>query len=409
MYTANTMASAIEALGLSLPNSSAQAAVSADKQDDCVRAGAAVVQLVERNIRPRDILTRKAFENAIVTISALGGSTNAVLHLLAIAHAAGVKLTIDDFTRIGKRAPVIADLKPSGKYVMAELIKIGGLSPLMKRLLDRGLLHGDVMTVTGQTLAENLKGVGDYPAGQDVVRGFDQPIKKNSHLVILGGNLAPDGAVAKISGKEGETFTGRARVFDREEDALAAILADKIKKGDVVVIRYEGPQGGPGMREMLSPTSAIMGRGLGGDVALITDGRFSGVSTGACVGHVSPEALAGGPLGKVREGDILEIVIDREHQTGSVNFIGTGGAPLKPSEAAHVLGARELYPGLAPDPALPDDTRLWAALQSIGGGSWGGCVYDTDAILRVLQAGQAALKANEAVTTESTHSSPEKS
>jgi dihydroxy-acid dehydratase len=307
MYTANTMASAIEALGLSLPNSSAQAAVSDDKRQDCARAGAAVVQLIDRNIRPRDILSRKAFENAIVTISALGGSTNAVLHLLAIAHAAGVKLTIDDFTRIGKRAPVIADLKPSGKYVMAELIKIGGLTPLMKRLLDRGLLHGDVMTVTGQTLAENLADVKDYPSDQQIIKSLDHPIKKESHLVILGGNLAPDGAVAKISGKEGETFTGKARVYDREEDALAAILAGKIKKGDVIVIRYEGPRGGPGMREMLSPTSAIMGRGLGSDVALITDGRFSGGTHGFVVGHITPEAFLGGPLALVKNGDAITI------------------------------------------------------------------------------------------------------
>lgn len=313
MYTANTMASAIEALGLSLPNSSAQAAVSTDKQEDCNRAGAAVVQLVDRNIRPRDILTRKAFENAIVTISALGGSTNAVLHLLAIAHAAGVKLTLDDFIRIGRRAPVIADLKPSGKYVMAELIAIGGLLPLMKRLLDRGLLHGDVMTVTGQTLAENLRPVKDYPAGQTIVAPLDQPIKKDSHLVILGGNLAPDGAVAKISGKEGQTFTGTAKTFDREEDALAAILAGKIKKGHVVVIRYEGPQGGPGMREMLSPTSAIMGRGLGGEVALITDGRFSGGTHGFVVGHITPEAFVGGPLALVKNGD--RITIDAKTRT----------------------------------------------------------------------------------------------
>jgi dihydroxy-acid dehydratase len=307
MYTANTMASAIEALGLSLPNSSAQAAVSDDKKDDCIRAGAAAAQLIDRNIRPRDILTRKAFENAIVTISALGGSTNAVLHLLAIAHDAGVKLTIDDFTRIGRKAPVIADLKPSGKYVMAELIKIGGLTPLMKRLLDRGLLHGDVMTVTGRTLAENLRDVKDYPAGQQIVRTLDAPIKKDSHLVILGGNLAPEGAVAKISGKEGESFSGRARVFDREEDALRAILAGRIKKGDVIVIRYEGPRGGPGMREMLSPTSAIMGRGLGSDVALITDGRFSGGTHGFVVGHITPEAFAGGPLALVKNGDAITI------------------------------------------------------------------------------------------------------
>ena len=307
MYTANTMASAIEALGLSLPNSSAQAAISDDKKNDCVRAGAAVANLIEKNIRPRDILTKKAFENAIITISALGGSTNAVLHLLAIAHAAGVKLTIDDFTRIGKRAPVLADLKPSGKYMMAELIKIGGLTPLMKRLLDHGLLHGDVMTVTGRTLAENLKGITDYPSNQHVVRGFDNPIKKDSHLVILGGNLAPDGAVAKISGKEGESFTGKARVFDREEDALAAILAGRIKKGDVIVIRYEGPRGGPGMREMLSPTPAIMGRGLGSDVALITDGRFSGGTHGFVVGHITPEAFLGGPLALVKNGDGITI------------------------------------------------------------------------------------------------------
>ncbi|HEX6163261.1 MAG TPA: dihydroxy-acid dehydratase [Vicinamibacterales bacterium] len=307
MYTANTMASAIEALGLSLPNSSAQAAVSDDKKDDCVRAGAAAANLIEHNIRPRDILTRKAFENAIVTISALGGSTNAVLHLLAIAHAAGVKLSIDDFTRIGKRAPVIADLKPSGKYVMAELVKIGGLTPLMKRLLDGGLLHGDVMTVTGKTLAENLRDAGDYPAGQQIIRSLDQPIKKDSHLVILGGNLAPDGAVAKISGKEGESFSGKARVFDREEDALTAILAGRIKKGDVVVIRYEGPRGGPGMREMLSPTSAIMGRGLGSEVALITDGRFSGGTHGFVVGHITPEAFVGGPLALVKNGDRITI------------------------------------------------------------------------------------------------------
>ena len=318
MYTANTMASAIEALGLSLPNSSAQAAVSDDKRDDCDRAGRAVVALVERNIRPRDILTRQAFENAIVTISALGGSTNAVLHLLAIAHAAGVKLSLDDFTRVGRRAPVIADLKPSGKYMMAELVRIGGLTPLMKRLLDRGLLHGDVMTVTGKTLADNLRDVKDYPAGQEIIRSLDRPIKRDSHLVILRGNLAPEGAVAKITGKEGERFTGKARVFDREEAALAAILAGKIKKGDVVVIRYEGPRGGPGMREMLSPTSAIMGRGLGSEVALITDGRFSGGTHGFVVGHITPEAHTGGPLALVKNGD--EITIDARSRTLSVGI-----------------------------------------------------------------------------------------
>jgi dihydroxy-acid dehydratase len=307
MYTANTMASAIEALGLSLPNSSAQAAVSEDKQDDCRRAGGAVVELIERNLRPRDILTRQAFDNAITTIIALGGSTNAVLHLLAIAHAAGVKLTMDDFTRVGRKAPVLADLKPSGQYVMAELVKIGGLTPLMKRLLDRGLLHGEALTVTGRTLAENLRDVKDYPPDQQIIRSLDQPIKKNSHLVVLRGNLAPDGAVAKISGKEGERFSGRARVFDKEEDALAAILAGRVKKGDVVVIRYEGPKGGPGMREMLSPTSAIMGRGLGADVALITDGRFSGGTHGFVVGHITPEAFNGGPLALVKNGDAVTI------------------------------------------------------------------------------------------------------
>jgi dihydroxy-acid dehydratase len=307
MYTANTMASAIEALGLSLPNSSAQAAISDDKRDDCRRAGAAVVNLVQKGIRPRDILSRKSFENAITVVIALGGSTNAVLHLLAIADAAGVKLTIDDFTRIGKRVPVLADLKPSGRYEMAELVRIGGLTPLMKRLLDKGLLHGEVMTVTGQTLSENLAHAGTYPAGQDVVRDFDSPIKRGSHLVILYGNLAPQGAVAKISGKEGERFTGKAIVFDREEAALEAILRGRVKKGHVVVIRYEGPRGGPGMREMLSPTSAIMGRGLGQDVALITDGRFSGGTHGFVVGHITPEAYVGGPLALVENGDVITI------------------------------------------------------------------------------------------------------
>ena len=345
MYTANTMASAIEALGLSLPNSSAQAAVSNDKQDDCLRAGRAIVGLVERNIRPRDILTRKAFENAIITVSALGGSTNAVLHLLAIAHAAGVKLTLDDFTRIGRKAPVLADLKPSGKYVMAELVKIGGLTPLMKRLLDAGLLHGDVMTVTGKTLEENLRDVTDYPAGQQVIRSLEHPIKKDSHLVILRGNLAPDGAVAKISGKEGERFSGKARVFDREEDALAAILAGRIKKGDVIVIRYEGPRGGPGMREMLSPTSAIMGRGLGADVALITDGRFSGGTHGFVVGHITPEAFVGGPLALVRNGD--QVTIDARGRLLTLDVpareLATRRRAWKPRKARYARGVLAKY------------------------------------------------------------------
>jgi dihydroxy-acid dehydratase len=308
MYTANTMASAIEALGLSLPNSSAQAAVSPEKLSDAERAGAAVVGLVAANLRPRDILTRRAFENAITTVIALGGSTNAVLHLLAMAHAAGVRLTIDDFTRIGRKVPVLADLKPSGRYGMAELVKIGGLTPLLKRLLAKGLLHGEAMTVSGRTLAENLKDAPDYPAGQPIVSTFEAPIKKDSHLVILRGNLAPEGSVAKISGKEGERFEGRARVFEREEQALAAILAGRIRKGDVIVIRYEGPKGGPGMREMLAPTSAIMGRGLGAEVALITDGRFSGGTHGFVVGHITPEAAVGGPIALVKSGD--RIVID---------------------------------------------------------------------------------------------------
>ena len=310
MYTANTMASAIEALGMSLPNSSAQAAISKEKVLDCQRAGAAVMNLLEKGIRPRDIMTRKAFENAITVVIALGGSTNAVLHLLGMAHAAGVKLTIDDFTKIGKRVPVLADLKPSGRFVMAELVNIGGTVPLMKMLLDQGLLHGDCMTVTGKTMAENLANAPKYPAGQEVIRPFSNPIKKDSHLVVLYGNLAPDGAVAKISGKEGLQFTGRARTFNSEELAMETILAGGIKKGDVIVIRYEGPKGGPGMREMLGPTGAIMGRGLGKDVALITDGRFSGGSHGFVVGHITPEAYVGGPIALIKNGD--PITIDAE-------------------------------------------------------------------------------------------------
>jgi dihydroxy-acid dehydratase len=307
MYTANTMASAIEALGMSLPGSSAQTAVSDEKRMDCRNAGAAVLDLLQKNIKPRDIMTKKAFENAITVVIALGGSTNAVLHLIAMADAARVKLTIDDFTRIGKKVPVLADLKPSGRFVMAELVKIGGILPLMKELLGRGLLHGDCLTVTGRTMSQNLKDVKPYPVGQEIIRSFDNPIKKESHLVVLYGNLAREGAVAKISGKEGLSFTGRAKVFDSEEAALKAILAGKIVKGDVIVIRYEGPAGGPGMREMLSPTSAIMGRGLGKDVALITDGRFSGGSHGFVVGHITPEAFNGGLLSIVKNGDTITI------------------------------------------------------------------------------------------------------
>ena len=308
MYTANTMASAIEALGMSLPNSSAQIAISQEKKDDCRNAGAAALALLKAGIRPRDIMTRKAFENAITVSIALGGSTNAVLHLLAIAHSANVKLSIDDFTKIGKKVPVLADLKPSGKYGMAHLTRIGGLPPLMKMLLDAGLLHGDCLTVTGKTLAENLKDVKPYPTDQDVVRPLSNPIKADSHLRILYGNLAPEGAVAKISGKEGLLFSGKAITFESEETALRAILDGKVKAGHVIVIRNEGPRGGPGMREMLSPTSAIMGKGLGKDVALITDGRFSGGSHGFVVGHITPEAFTGGPLAIVKNGD--PIVID---------------------------------------------------------------------------------------------------
>jgi dihydroxy-acid dehydratase len=307
MYTANTMASAIEALGLSLPNSSAQEAIAPNKLEDCQRAGAAAVRLVREGIKPRDILTRRAFENAIAVTIALGGSTNAVLHLLAIARAARVKLSLDDFTRLGRKVPVLADLRPSGRYAMSELIAIGGIQPLMKRLLERGLLHGDCLTVTGRSLADNLTAVRDYPTNQDIVRPFNDPIKKTSHLVVLTGNLAPEGAVAKISGKEGLRFSGRARVFNGEEAATAAILADRIQAGDVVVIRYEGPKGGPGMREMLSPTGAIMGRGLGDKVALMTDGRFSGGSHGFVVGHVAPEAAVGGAIALLRDGDRLTI------------------------------------------------------------------------------------------------------
>ncbi len=310
MYTANTMASAIEALGLSLPGSSAQDAVSKAKLKDCREAGAAVVNLLAKNIRPLDILTRKAFENAITVVIALGGSTNAVLHLLAMAHACNVKLSIDDFTRIGKNVPVLADLKPSGKYLMAELVAIGGIQPLMKTLLKAGLLHGDCVTVTGKTLAQNLAKVKAYPKGQKIVFPLSNPIKKDSHLVILYGNLAAEGSVAKISGKEGLSFTGSARVFEGEEPAMKAILDGTVKKGDVIVIRYEGPKGGPGMREMLGPTSAVMGKGLGKEVALITDGRFSGGSHGFVVGHITPEAAVGGLLAVVKNGD--KITIDAE-------------------------------------------------------------------------------------------------
>ena len=312
MYTANTMASAIEALGMSLPGSSSQAAISKDKHLDCINSGKAIKNLLEKNITPKNIMTRKAFINAITVTITLGGSTNAVLHLLAMANAIGVKLELNDFTKIGKKVPVLGDLRPSGKYMMSELVKIGGIQPLMKILLDAGMLYGDCLTVTGKTLSENLKKVKKYPATQKIIKPLSAPLKKDSHLVVLYGNLAPEGSVAKISGKEGLRFKGSAIVFNSEELAMSAILKGKIKKGHVVVIRYEGPKGGPGMREMLGPTSAIMGQGLGKDVALITDGRFSGGSHGFVIGHVSPEAAIKGPIAIIKNGD--QIIIDAQKQ-----------------------------------------------------------------------------------------------
>ena len=310
MYTANTMASAIEALGMSLPNSSAQNAISEAKKEDCRRAGATVLGMLKQGLRPLDIMTKSAFENAITVVIALGGSTNAVLHLLAMAHACNVRLTLDDFTRIGKRVPVLADLKPSGKHLMSELVAIGGIRPLMRTLFEAGLLQGDCLTVTAQTIAETLANVKPYPEEQTIIAPLKRPLKKESHLVVLYGNLAPEGAVAKITGREGLRFIGKARVFNSEEQAMEKILAGAIRKGDVVVIRYEGPKGGPGMREMLAPTSAIMGEGLSQDVALITDGRFSGGSHGFVVGHITPEACVGGPIAQVKDGD--PITIDAE-------------------------------------------------------------------------------------------------
>ena len=311
MYTANTMASAIEALGMSLPGSSSQDAVSDDKQNDCKEAGLAIINLLEKDIKPSDIMTKKAFENAITVVISLGGSTNAVLHMLAMAYSIGVDLHLDDFTRIGKKTPVMADLKPFGSHYMSELNANGGIQPLMKMLLEKGLLHGDCLTVTGKTLAENLENIQPYNDKQQIIRGFENPIKENSHLRILYGNLAKEGAVAKITGKEGTSFEGMARVFNSEEDGVEAILAKSIKPGDVVVIRYEGPKGGPGMREMLKPTSAIMGQGLGDSVAFITDGRFSGGTHGFVVGHITPEAADGGLIAIVEDGDT--ILIDAEN------------------------------------------------------------------------------------------------
>ena len=307
MYTANTMASAIEALGMSLPYSSSTPAEDPGKLQECLDAGAALKRLMEMDIKPRDIMTREAFENAVVLVTVFGGSTNAVLHLVAMARAVGVELNIDDFQKIGDRTPVLADFKPSGQYVMEDLHKVGGTPAVMKYLLAQGMIHGDCLTVTGKTVAENLAAVPDLQQDQGVVHGVDNPIKPSGHIRILKGNLAPGGAVAKITGKEGETFTGPAKVYDSEEDMLNALENKQIEKGDVVVIRYEGPKGGPGMPEMLTPTSALMGAGLGADVAMITDGRFSGGSHGFIIGHVVPEAQEGGPIALVRTGDTVTI------------------------------------------------------------------------------------------------------
>ena len=318
MYTANTMASAIEAMGMSLPYSASFPAESDRKLEECARAGTAIRRLLEANIKPRDIMTRQAFENAMVVITALGGSTNAVLHLIAMARSVDVPLTIDDFQRLSARLPLLADMKPSGSYVQEDLDRVGGIPGLMKYLLEEGLLHGDCLTVTGNTLAENLKEAPPLADGQKIIHPLNQPVHKSGHIRILRGNLAPEGAVGKITGKEGLSFTGPANVFDSEEQMLAALEGHQIKKGDVIIIRYEGPQGGPGMPEMLTPTSAIMGAGLGKDVALLTDGRFSGGSHGFIVGHITPEAQVGGPIALVVNGD--QITIDAVNNTLSVGI-----------------------------------------------------------------------------------------
>ena len=321
MYTANTMASAIEAMGMSLPYSSSTPAVDPGKLAECLSAGKAIRKLLEKDIKPRDIMTRAAFENAMVIIMALGGSTNAVLHLLAMARAVEVPLSIDDFQAVSERIPFLADLKPSGKYVMEDLHNVGGTPAVMKYLLEQGLIDGDCLTVTGKTVAENLQELPGLRQGQDVFHSLSDPIKESGHIQILKGNLAPGGSVAKITGKEGLQFTGPARVFDSEEEMLKALEENHINKGDVVVIRYEGPRGGPGMPEMLTPTSAIMGAGLGKDVALLTDGRFSGGSHGFIIGHIVPEAQEGGPLALIRDGDV--IAIDADSKTLSVDVSDT--------------------------------------------------------------------------------------
>ena len=338
MYTANTMASAIEAMGMSLPYSSSMPAEDPGKREECLRAGAAVRLLLERDIKPRDIMTREAFENAIVTVMALGGSTNAVLHLIAMARAVDVPLTIDDFQAVSDRIPLLANLKPTGQYVMEDLHAVGGTPAVLRYLLDKGVLHGDCLTVTGKTLAENLAELPDLSDGQDVIRSWEKPIKKTGHLTILRGNLAPDGSVAKLTGKEGLHFKGRAKVFDCEEDMLAAMERGEIHKGQVVVIRYEGPKGGPGMPEMLSPTSVIMGAGLGQDVALITDGRFSGGSHGFIIGHITPEAQEGGPIALLQDGDL--IIVDAEARTIDVDVSASEMERRKAKWKAPALKAR---------------------------------------------------------------------
>ncbi len=359
MYTANSMASAIEVLGMSLPGSSAQLAISNEKRDDCYNAGKAVQRLVEQNIRPSDILSRKSFENAITTCIALGGSTNIVLHLLAIAHCADIDITIDDFERLGEKVPLLCDVKPFGKYNMSHLIRIGGIQPMMKLLLDRGMLHPDCLTVTGKTIAENLNDIGPYPKDQEIVHDWDDPIKETSHLRVLKGNLAPTGGIGKITGKEGVYFKGTAKVYEGEEEALQGILRGDVVKGDVVVIRNEGPVGGPGMREMLSPTSAVAGRGLINDVALITDGRFSGGSHGFDVGHITPEAACGGPIGIVQSGD--EIEIDAVKNTISLNIRDSeyesrmaAYEPKGPGETRGVLGKYAKLVASASEGAVTD-------------------------------------------------------
>jgi len=361
MYTANTMSSVIEAMGLSLLNSSTMSAVAQEKNDSAYQSGIAVVNAIRKQILPAQILTRKAFENAIAVIMATGGSTNAVLHLLAIAHAANVSLNIDDFERMRARVPVICDLKPSGRYVATDLHKVGGTPQVMKILLERGLLHGDALTITGETIAESLKSVPSTPdTNQTVIRQWDNPMYEQGHLAILRGNLAEEGCVAKISGVKQPVITGPARVFESEEECLEVILANKINKGDVLVIRYEGPKGGPGMREMLAPTSAIIGAGLGDSVALITDGRFSGGTYGMCVGHIAPEAAAGGTIALVNEGD--SITIDAYQRLIQLNVsdaeLATRRAAWQPRPARYRRGVLAKYAKLVSSASLGAVTDL---------------------------------------------------